>query len=856
MRGSARIISTLALTAALLVPLPASAQEGLETEGAGSDNMSHVANLEYELRYDQVQSYGTDIEFVTLHVPGDAPPGGEPPVDDAPEPPEAPDVVSRSGGADRIATAAAISGSTFRQAETVILARADVYADALAGAPLATSRRAPLLLSESSRLSAAAAQEIERLGAEQVILLGGQAALSEQVEEDLRTRNVRTSRIGGADRFDTAGLIHDRIPSVTEVFIAEGANADDSRGWPDALSASGLAATTVQPVLLVTRDVLPPQTAQRLSAERAATIVGGTAAVSEEVADEIDERSGTVTRLSGATRYATSAAVAEEAIRRDIDPATTWVATGRAFPDGLTASAAAGATRGVLVLVDGMDLDGSPETLAWIRTHADRFEALRLAGGEAAISRASADRLRELVESEGASASEGGDSASASSVGFLHHAREHEPHDGIQPEPGSLDDPVGEGEPRDFALAGTYRNGLQIIDITHPENPEVAAVYDCAMAQGDVQAFRQGDRTFAAYTADVISSHTFLESQCYADVGFDEDGDKSEAYGTFIVDITDPYDPQTVSFVPVRKGSHNQTVHPSGEWMYNSNSSLVTSPPPYGIEIIDLRDIEHPEVVGELELPLFAGLGSESHDITFSTDGTRAYSAAVSQTHIIDTTDPANPEIITTIRNPAIDVHHQSDPITIGDETFLVITDEQAGAIETGDCPGGGLYVYDITDEESPSFAGAFFIPEIRPAVNPDGSVARCTAHVLRMHPDEGIMTIAWYNGGVRVIDISTLAGLSLGSGSGMEEIGFYRFDDSDLWSAKTNRFAEDGSFYIFGNDVRRGLDVFHFDASDTAVETAGTWLTPAEVHALVEARPERTEPLTAPYCLLPTLTS
>ena len=37
-------------------------------------------------------------------------------------------------------------------------------------------------------------------------------------------------------------------------------------------------------------------------------------------------------------------------------------------------------------------------------------------------------------------------------------------------------------------------------------------------------------------------------------------------------------------------------------------------------------------------------LGSESHDITFNADGTRAYSAALSQTLVLDTTDPANPE--------------------------------------------------------------------------------------------------------------------------------------------------------------------------------------------------------------------
>src|SRR3712207_7205287 len=39
-------------------------------------------------------------------------------------------------------------------------------------------------------------------------------------------------------------------------------------------------------------------------------------------------------------------------------------------------------------------------------------------------------------------------------------------------------------------------------------------------------------------------------------------------------------------------------------------------------------------------LPTRPGLGTESHDISFSKDGTRAYSAALSQGVVIDTTNP------------------------------------------------------------------------------------------------------------------------------------------------------------------------------------------------------------------------
>ena len=68
---------------------------------------------------------------------------------------------------------------------------------------------------------------------------------------------------------------------------------------------------------------------------------------------------------------------------------------------------------------------------------------------------------------------------------------------------------------REYALAGSYNNGMQIVDITDPQNAQIAAVYDCGVSQGDVQVFRQEDlpgRTFATYTSDTFGDGT---STCY-----------------------------------------------------------------------------------------------------------------------------------------------------------------------------------------------------------------------------------------------------------------------------------------------------------------------------------------------------
>ena len=94
------------------------------------------------------------------------------------------------------------------------------------------------------------------------------------------------------------------------------------------------------------------------------------------------------------------------------------------------------------------------------------------------------------------------------------------------------------------------------------------------------------------------------------------------------------------------------------------------------------------------------------------------------------------------------------------------------------------------------------------------------------IHEEEQILTIAFYNGGVRVVDLSGLTGISIGgtlvSGAGMKEIGYYQIPDMNTWSAKTPRIAANGDFYLYGNDIARGLDVYKFTAAGDGVDQPG----------------------------------
>jgi putative cell wall-binding protein len=207
----------------------------------------------------------------------------------------------------------------------------------------------PLLLVTANAIPAATANELARLKPGRMVVLGGAGVVSEAVRAALAqyaTTSV-VERVAGADRFATAAAISASlfVPGVPVAYIATGSN------FPDALAGVPLGALSGGPILLSGSDGLPAATAAELSRLRPGRIVilGGPSVVSEAVADRLKAYTGgSVGRLAGADRFATSVAISKAGFS---SAATVFLATGANFPDALAGGPVAGVVGGPLLLV-------------------------------------------------------------------------------------------------------------------------------------------------------------------------------------------------------------------------------------------------------------------------------------------------------------------------------------------------------------------------------------------------------------------------------------------------------------------------------------------------------------------------
>lgn len=297
----------------------------------------------------------------------------------------------RADGADRYATAALVSRGSFAPStgSTVFLASGESFADALAAGPAAANLDGPLLLTAAGGLPAPTRAELSRLKPSSVHVVGGTDRVPDAVLAAVRALlpSATVDRTAGADRYATA------VAVAQKFFPAQQASFVLARGdaFPDAVSGAALAGWRGEPLLLTAPERLPDPVTTWLSASERArvTVIGSTDSVSAVVAARVDlflSAPDAVTRLAGADRYATSAAVAR-AVHAQSQVAV--VATGRTFPDALAAVPAAAVNGAPLLLVPG---DCTPaETGAYVEGNA-ALRGVLVVGDSSAVADDALDR--------------------------------------------------------------------------------------------------------------------------------------------------------------------------------------------------------------------------------------------------------------------------------------------------------------------------------------------------------------------------------------------------------------------------------------------------------------------------------
>jgi len=300
-------------------------------------------------------------------------------------------------GSDRYATAVEVSADTFPEgADTVIVATGLNFPDALAGASLAGAYGAPILL-VNNWVPAVVEDEIDRLGATDCIILGSEAAVSADVEDDLAALGLDITRIGGADRFETAAMIAEETVALLGDAWDGSAFLVTGYDFPDALSAGPLSSYAGYPVFLGSQNGVSDATLATMN-ELGVTqiyIIGGPTVITLDADAGISAQA-----IAGDDRYETAVEVARFGVEElGLSPVDMALATGAKFPDALTAGAAQGITGGSLLITPPTSLHPAVEDCFEMNAHVIRN--VKFIGSTAALSQFVRDQVMAILAPTG-----------------------------------------------------------------------------------------------------------------------------------------------------------------------------------------------------------------------------------------------------------------------------------------------------------------------------------------------------------------------------------------------------------------------------------------------------------------------
>lgn len=219
--------------------------------------------------------------------------------------------IERIAGMNRYDTSATIATKFAKNAEKLILASGENFADALAGSPLSGDLNAPILLTQFKEMPRETELTIKSIKPKEAYVIGGNSSVNESQLKFFQ----KATRVSGTDRIGTSVEVN-KIRKALNPNMQQ--SIYNSFVYPDALAAGPLASK-------MKLELIPVEKANNPN-----YIFGGESTV---------KYNGNVTkRFSGKDRYETSVEIAKEYLKHSTSKKTVIVASGEDYPDALSSS--------------------------------------------------------------------------------------------------------------------------------------------------------------------------------------------------------------------------------------------------------------------------------------------------------------------------------------------------------------------------------------------------------------------------------------------------------------------------------------------------------------------------------------
>ncbi|MFR1709301.1 MAG: cell wall-binding repeat-containing protein [Clostridium sp.] len=259
---------------------------------------------------------------------------------------------ARLYGKDRYATAVEVSKAGWTKADMAVIANGAAYADALVASPLAANYDAPILLTDSNRLTDVTKAELTRLGVKTVYVVGGTGVVSEAAAKEMTKMGIDVVRLGGATRYETSIEVAkhlDRQKNVENIYVAGG------YAPADALTIASKAATDKSPIILVETNKVPKSVLSWLKDQKlkSAYVIGGEGVVKNSVIKDLNKITSediSKNRIGGADRYETNALVIDKLFAKE--QKNVYVTESVNLVDSLVVSPLAAKTGSPVILTD------------------------------------------------------------------------------------------------------------------------------------------------------------------------------------------------------------------------------------------------------------------------------------------------------------------------------------------------------------------------------------------------------------------------------------------------------------------------------------------------------------------------